>query len=110
MASPLTIKSPTTSAAISNGRLARRPKSIDMPTATKNSPMSRPLNGSTSVSSAWRYSEPASRTPARNAPSAMDTPAAAMSCAMPTTSSSVNPVNTSRRPVRATMRKSGRVR
>ena len=52
-----------------------------------------------SVSSACRYSEPASSTPARNAPSAIDMPTAAMSCAMPTTSSSANAVNTSRRPV-----------
>ncbi|MCK7496163.1 MAG: hypothetical protein MZW92_38440 [Comamonadaceae bacterium] len=46
-----------------------------MPTEMKNSPSSRPLNGSMSVSSAWRYSELASSTPARKAPSAIDRPA-----------------------------------
>jgi hypothetical protein len=48
---------------------------MDMPTAMKKSPMSRPLNGSMSVSSACRYSELARSTPAKKAPSAIDTPA-----------------------------------
>ena len=50
------------------------PKSIDAPTAMKNSPSSRPLNGSMSLSSSWRYSLSASTTPARKVPSAGDRP------------------------------------
>jgi len=61
------------------------------------------------VSSAWRYSLLASSTPARNAPSAIDTPASCITCAMPTTSSSANAVKTSRSLVRAIARSAGRV-
>ena len=45
-----------------------------MPTAMKNRPSSKPLNGSMSVSSSRRYSLSASSTPARKAPSAIDRP------------------------------------
>ena len=81
-----------------------------MPTAMKKSPSSRPLNGSMSVSSAWRYSDPARSTPARKAPSAIDMPAAVMSCAIPITSSSAKAVKSSRMPVLATSRMTGPVR
>ena len=57
-----------------------------------------------------RYSELASSTPARNAPSAIEMPASVISCAMPMTSSSANAVNTSRMLAAATMRSTGRVR
>ncbi len=79
-----------------------------MPTARKNSPSSSPLNGSMSVSSAWRYSESASSTPAMKAPSAIDRPTLCISSAMPTTSSSENDVNISRMLVRAITRSTGR--
>ena len=59
-----------------------------MPTAMKNRPSSRPLNGSMSVSSSRRYSLSASSTPARKAPSAIDRPTACISAAVATTSSS----------------------
>ena len=79
-------------------RRARRsaPKSICAPTEMKNRPSSRPLNGSMSLSSSWRYSLSASTTPARKVPSAGDSPTCCMSSAMPTTSSSAAAVNDSR--------------
>jgi actin beta/gamma 1 len=80
------------------------------PSTMKNKPINRPLKGSMSVSSAWRYSELASSTPARKAPSAIDTHALAIKAAMPSTSSSVNAVKTSRSPVPAITRNRGRVR
>src|SRR2546430_656737 len=79
------------------GARRNRPTSTDMPTAMKNRPSSSPLNGSMSSSSSCRYSLSASITPARNAPSAIDSPTHAISAAVPRTSSSVNPTNTSRR-------------
>ena len=60
-----------------------------------------------SVSSAWRYSELASSTPARKAPSAIETPASSMSSAVAMTTSSAKAVNTSRRWVRAMARSTG---
>ena len=54
----------------------------------KNSPSSRPLNGSTSASSSCRNSESASSTPARNAPSDIDRPIASIRSAAPITTSS----------------------
>ncbi len=81
-----------------------------MPTAMKKSPSSRPLNGAMSVSSACRYSELASSTPARKAPSAIESPASAISSAMPNTSSSANAVKISRTPDTAIRRITGRVR
>jgi len=81
-----------------------------MPTAMKNSPSSSPLNGSMSISSSCRYSDSASITPARNEPSAIDSPRLSMSAATPSTSSSAKPMKTSRWPVFATTRSSGRSR
>ncbi|MNP26034.1 hypothetical protein D3C76_1188680 [compost metagenome] len=81
-----------------------------MPTLMKNSPRSRPLNGSICDSSSWRYSESANSSPARKAPKAMDTPASSISHAVPITTSSAVAVDTSGRPVRATMRNTGRSR
>jgi hypothetical protein len=92
------------------GRLASSPKSMVMPTDMKKRPRSRPLNGSISLSRAWRNSESASSTPARNAPSAIDRPASDISSAMPITSSSANAVNSSRTPSLAITRSAGRVR
>ena len=77
-----------TSAAISRGCAAPPRSRSLMPTAMKNRPSSRPLNGSMSVSSSRRYSLSASSTPARKAPSAIDRPTACISAAVATTSSS----------------------
>ena len=106
----LMVKKPATSRATVKGLLTSKPKSIDMPTEIKKSPSSSPLNGSISLSSAWRYSELASNTPARNAPSAIDKPASVISWAMPITNSKAKAVNTSRKSVEATIRNAGRVR
>ena len=81
-----------------------------MPTAMKNSPSSRPLNGSRSDSSAWRYSESASSTPAMKAPSAIDMPIHCISSAIEITSSSAKAVKISRMPVLAMVRRIGRSR
>ena len=79
-----------------------------MPTAMKKSPSSRPLNGSMSASSSWRYSLSASSTPAMNAPSAIESPTDSNSRAVPTTTSSAAAVNASCARVAATMRRAGR--
>src|ERR1041384_1896754 len=92
----------------SHGSRRNRPRSTDMPTAMKNRPSSRPLNGSMSSSSSWRYSLSASMTPARNAPSACDSPAHSISAAVPSTTSSEKPTNTSRSRACATKRSTGR--
>lgn len=78
-----------------------------MPTAMKNSPSSKPLNGSKSASRAWRYSDSASSTPARNVPSAMDMPTAFISKAIAMTISNADAVKISRCWVAATIRSSG---
>ena len=89
--SVLRVTKPITSTARKSGCVASSPKSIDMPTAMKKRPISRPLKGSMSVSRACRYSEPASKTPARNAPSAMEMPGQLHDAARcPMTSSSAN--------------------
>ena len=54
----------------------------------KNIPSNRPLNGSISLSSSWRYSLSARTTPARNVPRAGESPTAVMSSDMPTTMAS----------------------
>ena len=79
-----------------------------MPTAMKNRPSSRPLNGSMSVSSSRRYSLSASSTPARKAPSAIDRPTACISAAVATTSSSDAAVKISGVRLRAIQRSAGR--
>ncbi len=109
-AAPFSASRPSVRPARVSGRAAISPKLIDMPTAMKNRPSSRPLNGAMSLSSACRYSELASRTPARKAPSAIESPASDISSAMPRTSSNANAVNTSRTFAFATSRNTGRVR
>ena len=81
-----------------------------MPTLMKNRPSSKPLNGSICASSSWRYSESANSRPARNAPSAIDTPTRSISHAVPITTSNAVAVETSGRPVFATIRNTGRNR
>ncbi|MNP40635.1 hypothetical protein D3C76_1342880 [compost metagenome] len=84
------------------------PKSIDIPTPIKNKPSSSPLNGSMSLSSACRYSELANRTPARNAPIAIDNPASSSNNPNPNTRNSATALKISRKPERATKRRTGR--
>ena len=79
-----------------------------MPTAMKNKPSSKPLNGSMSVSNSRRYSLSANSTPAKNAPSAIDKPINCISVAMPTTSSNDAAVKISGVPLLAIQRSSGR--
>mmetsp|Transcript_22395 Transcript_22395/g.88655 ORF Transcript_22395/g.88655 Transcript_22395/m.88655 type:complete len:375 (+) Transcript_22395:3126-4250(+) len=83
-------------------------RSSPMPTAMKNSPSSRPLKGSRSVSSSRRYSLSASSTPARKAPSAIDRPTACISAAVPSTSSRAAAVKISGVLLRAIQRSAGR--
>ena len=87
---------PSASANSVSGCSATSARLALMPTAMKKSPSSRPLNGSMSASSSWRNSESASSTPARNAPSDIDSPIFSMISAEPTTSSSAAAVKTSR--------------
>ena len=84
------------------------PRFADMPTATKNSPSSSPLNGSRSASSSCRNSLSASSTPARKAPSAIDRPTRLASSAVAMTVRSAAAVNTSPTRTRATTRSAGR--
>ena len=79
-----------------------------MPTAMKNRPSSSPLNGSTAASISWRYSDSASSTPPRNAPSAIDSPACSKASAITSTRSRAKAVKISRRRVRAMWRNTGR--
>src|SRR5215470_14996368 len=55
---------PRTSPTMSSGRSKRSSSATDIPTETKNSPISSPRKGSMSASSSWRYSESARSTPA----------------------------------------------
>ncbi len=103
-----TARKPNSSASMVQGERISTPKSMVMPTAMKNRPSSRPLNGSRSVSSSRRYSLSASSTPARKAPSAIDRPTASISMAVATTSSSAAAVKISGVRLRAIQRSSGR--
>ncbi|MNC54450.1 hypothetical protein D3C75_1039350 [compost metagenome] len=82
----------------SNGMPNSRRRSALIPTPTKNSPSSNPLMGSIWVSSSWRKGDSAIRTPARNAPSAMDTPTCSITQAVPSTTSKAVAVDSSGRP------------
>ena len=79
-----------------------------MPTAMKNRPSSRPLNGSICDSSSCRNSESDNSTPARKAPRLGLKPASCMNHAVPSTTSSAVAVNTSGLRVRAMMLNSRR--
>ena len=94
---------PTTS----NGCAAMTPRSSNIPTARKNSPSRIDRNGSTSLSSSWRYGDSASITPATNAPSATDSPSACISADAPTTVNSPATTNSSRSPSRPISRNIG---
>ena len=102
--------SPATSPRIRPGELAIRSKSIEAPTAMKNTASSSPLNGSISLSSSCRYSLFASTTPARKVPSAGLSPTWLISSAIPMISSSAVAVNSSRSRVPAITRNTGRSR
>ena len=95
---------------MANGWETISPRSADIPTEMKNSPSSKPLNGSMSASSSWRYSESASSTPARKAPSDIDSPTEVMSSEVPITTSSVAAVKISRMPLTAIACRIGRNR
>ena len=101
---------PATSPRISSGELAIRSKSIEAPTAMKNTASSRPLKGSISLSSSCRYSLLASTTPARKVPRAGLSPTRLISRAIPMISSSAVAVNSSRSRVPAMTRNTGRSR
>ena len=79
-----------------------------MPTEMKNRPSSRPLKGSMFASSSWRYSESARSTPARNAPSDIDSPTPTMSSETPSTTSKAAAVKISWIPASAIVRRIGR--
>ena len=68
-----------------------------MPTEMKNSPSRMSRNGRITASIWCRYSVSASIMPARNAPSANDSPAKCDTQAEPSTTSSTVSVNSSRR-------------
>lgn len=85
-------------------------RSADMPTAMKNSPSNKPLNGSMFASSSWRYSESAKRTPARNEPRAIERPIFSIASAVPTTTKSAQADDSSWLLAEATMRNTGRSR
>ena len=106
--SALSSRKPSTTSATSPGCFSTTAKSMLMPTAMKNSPSSRPLNGSMSVSSSRRYSLSASSTPARKAPSAIDKPTVCISAAVATTNSSDAAVKISGVSLRAIQRSAGR--
>ena len=74
---------PTSKPTISTGFAASSDRSRPMPTDTKNSPSSRPLKGSTVLSTSLRYSVSASSRPAMKAPSAIDSPLTARDQAGP---------------------------
>ncbi len=74
MATSLIARKPPVTAITRSGMDRSRPRLAAMPTATKNRPSSRPLNGSRSASSSCRNSLSASSTPARNAPRDMESP------------------------------------
>lgn len=78
-----------------------------MPMLMKNSPMSRPRNGRMSASIWWRNSVSDSSRPARNAPRVSCRPTPWVAAAVPNTTRSVMPKNTSGPLVVATMRNTG---
>ena len=81
-----------------------------MPTERKKKPSSNPSNGSTSACTSWRYSESDSRTPPRNAPSDVDSPAAWAREAVPATMNRARALNTSGVRAPPMTRKAGRIR
>ena len=105
---PLTTNRPAIRPNTTQGRAISTAKSALMPTAMKNRPSSRPLNGSIAASISWRYSDSASSTPPRNAPSAIDRPACSKASAITSTRSSAKAVKISRSRVRAMWRNTGR--
>ena len=97
----------TTAASTSPMRVPTTPTSMVIPTVMKNTPINNPLNGAMSISIWWRYSVSDNRRPARKAPSAVESPAAPVAAAIPTTMNSVIAMIRSRLPVCAAKRKIG---
>ena len=77
--------SPMKAAANSSGILMMMAISMDRPTERKNAPSNSVLKGSSVASIARRYSVSARMRPATKAPSAMETPKAAVTMPVPTT-------------------------
>ncbi len=78
-----------------------------MPTVKKNTPRSTPLKGSMATSIDFLYSVSASRIPATNAPSAMESPARLAATPVATTTNKVAAMKGSAAPVDATSLNSG---
>ena len=83
-------------------------KSSSMPTEMKNRPSRMSRNGRMTLSTWWLYSVSASIIPARNAPSAIDSPARCEAQADDSATSSTASVNSSRRRLLAMTYSSGR--
>ena len=76
-------------------------KSIEAPTAIKNKPSNKPLNGSMSTSNSCLKSLSANTTPAKKVPSAGDKPIFCIITAIDITKNKANKVKTSRKRVSA---------
>lgn len=108
--SALTANSPSAPPMTIHQKSAMSDQSSVIPKPMKNRPSNNPRNGSISVSNWWRNSLSASRTPAMNAPSAMDSPAAFINRAAQITTSNAADRNNSFEPVAAITLKNGRIR
>ena len=86
---------PTTDAAIQYWWVTTSRTSMPMPTDMKNRPINNPLKGSIVTSTSWRYWVSATRSPAMNAPRAIDRPAAAVAPAVLSATSKVSAMKTS---------------
>ena len=104
---PLSAISPMTDSTTQIARSATAAKSTLMPTVMKNRPSKSPLNGWMSVSTWWRNSVSASSRPAKNAPSAIDSPAMLVRVAIPNVTRSVVATKSSALRVPAITRNSG---
>ena len=99
----LPITMTATTASTSSGRSMRTAGSNSMPIDTKKSTEKASCSGSEFAAARWLSCDSPMMTPAKNAPSAKDTPkAAADPNAMPSASARTERVNSSREPVRAT--------
>jgi hypothetical protein len=82
---------------------------MPIPTVMKKTPISRPRNGSIISSTSCLNSVSANSRPAIRAPSAIDSPAAALMPAMPSVLNKISAMNTSGWWRRAKARNSGRI-
>ena len=91
----------------SSGRSTISLRSSSIPTERKKRPSRIERNGSTSLSSSWRYGDSARTTPATKAPSAVESPKWLITAAAPMTANKPATTNSSRSPKRPIKRKSG---